>query len=100
MKKKSLLIFVCVLLSLAIPLFIQWPLNVLFKDMFNPEEWNVLQPQHRVWSMVTCMCLTYFATMFLLVKAKVPVWLYILHFICCNLWAIFVAFACYVIVMC
>lgn len=33
----------------------------------------------------------------LLVKAKVPVWLYILHFICCNLWAMFVAFACYVI---
>ena len=97
MKKKSLFILACVLLSLAIPLFLQRPLNILFRDWFNPKEWIILQPKYRVWSMVTCMCFSYFMTLSFLLKAKVSVRVYILHFICCNLWAMLVAFTCYVI---
>lgn len=87
-------IVVCVWLSLVLPIFLQPFLNGLFRTLFNPEGWTVLQFQYRVWSMVTCMVIMYGIGFFLLRLARSPIWLYIVHFVCVVLWTGLIAAVC------
>lgn len=87
-------VVVSVWLSLVLPIFLQPFLNVLFRALFNPEGWIVLQFQYRVWSMVTCMAITYGAGFYFLKKSRSAIWLYILHFVCVVLWTGLIAAVC------
>ena len=49
----------CVVLSILIPFFVQHPLNVLFRDLFNQNEGLILKPHLRVISTLTCFIITY-----------------------------------------
>lgn len=84
----------CVFISLVWPIFLQSYLNMLFRDLFNPEGWIVLQLKYRIWSMVTCMVIMYGLGFFLLRLARSPIWLYIVHFVCVVLWTGFIAALC------
>lgn len=87
-------IVVCVCLSLVLPIFLQPFLNTVFRALFTPEGWNVLQFQYRVWSMVTCMAIIYGAGFCFLKKSRSAIWLYILHFVCVVLWTGLIAAVC------
>lgn len=99
MKKVKRILFIvsCVLLSLAIPVFFQPSLNLLFRAVFNPEGSIILKPVYRVLSTIVCMCLTYYVTRILLEKAKASKFLRILHIVCCILWTMFIAMGYYLV---
>ena len=84
--KKTALIVLCVLASLMIPIFIQSPLNFLFRDLFNPPDWIILQPHLRVISTILCFAITYGTGYYLLNRAKSKKWLFVLHAVLTFLW--------------
>ena len=86
-----LCVVAAVVVSLVMPCFIQSPLNVLFRDLFNPEGWIVLVPHLRVISTIVCFLMTYSIGLVLLYNAKSKWWLYILHIVCTFSWCVFVA---------
>lgn len=94
---KALLITICVVISLTTPFFIQWDLNVLFRDLYNPEGCIVLIPELRIESTLTCFRITYILGVFFLYKAESKAWLYILHVICTFLWVVIVAYFMYIV---
>lgn len=88
----------CVIVSLVLPMLIQDPLNRIFRDLFNPEGWNILQPQYRVISTLICIVITYITGRPLLVKANAQWWLYILHAVCTLCWGVLYAMVWYIII--
>ena len=85
------LLYLCVLVSLFMPIFIQSPLNFLFRDLFNPPGWNILQLHLRIISTILCFAITYGIGYYLLDKVKVKRWLFILHAVLTFLWCGFIA---------
>lgn len=95
---KTLLIVLCVLDALVLPLFIQHPLNVLFRDLLNPDGWMILQPRFRIMSTIVCLLITYASSLLFLILSKPPKWLYVLHAICTILWTLYIAFTLWIVV--
>ena len=94
-KRKSfwniITITLCVLVSILLPLIIQSPLNRLFRNLYNPPGWIVLQPHLRVISTLLCIVITYGIGFYCLVLANSKRWLFILHAILTILWCGFIA---------
>lgn len=90
--KRSYKITSCVVLSIFLPVFIQVPLNFLFRDLFNPSGCIILKPNLRIISALLCFMITYIIGFFILRNAKAKLWLFILHailtFLWCVLWAL------------
>jgi len=90
--KKIGIIILCVVFSIIFPFFAQGYLNILFRDLFNPPEWIILQPHLRVISTLLCFAVTYGIGYHLLKWAKSKKWLFILHailtFLWCGCWAV------------
>ena len=89
--KKAIFVTLCVLVSLFMPIFIQSPLNFLFRDLFNQPGWNILQLHLRIISTILCFAITYGIGYYLLDKVKVKRWLFILHAVLTFLWCGFIA---------
>lgn len=66
MKKRTLIKTFAILEAIILPLFIQAPLNRLFRKLFNPPGWIVLQPPYRVQSTLLCFAITYIIGIILL----------------------------------
>lgn len=79
----------CVVLSILIPFFVQHPLNVLFRDLFNQNEGLILKPHLRVISTLTCFIITYYIGVKLLNKGNAGIILRISHAILTFLWCCF-----------
>lgn len=91
-----IIIITCVLVSILLPLFIQYPLNVAIRDLYNPSGWIVLQPHLRVFSTLICFSITYGIGFYCLTSAKPKKWLFILHAILTFIWCGFVAMLFYI----
>lgn len=76
----------CVVLSILIPLFVQYPLNVLFRDLFNQNGSIILKPHLRVISTLVCFVITYYIGVKLLNKGNASLVLRISHAILTFLW--------------
>lgn len=87
-----ILVTLCVFVSIVLPLTIQSPLNRLFRNLYNPPGWIVLQPDLRIISTVLCIVITYGIGFYCLILAKSKRWLFILHAILTVLWCGFIAF--------
>lgn len=68
--KKVGIIILCVVFSIIFPFFAQGYLNILFRDLFNPPGWIILQPHLRVISTLLCFAITYGIGYYLLKWAK------------------------------
>lgn len=79
----------CVVLSILIPLFVQYPLNVLFRDLFNQNGIIILKPHLRVISTLVCFAITYCIGVKLLNKGNAGLVLRISHAILTFLWCCF-----------
>lgn len=86
-----LIVTLCVLVSILLPLIIQSPLNRLFRNLYNPPEWIVLQPHLRVISTLICFIITYGIGFYCLISANLKRWLFVLHAILTFLWCGFIA---------
>ena len=89
--KKASIIILCVVFSILFPFFTQGYLNTLFRDLFNPSGWIVLQPHLRVISTLLCFAITYGIGYYLLMWVKSRKWLLVLHAILTFLWCGFIA---------
>ena len=67
-KKSSILL--SVVISIVFPVFIQFPLNTLVRDLFNPAGHTILIPNLRILSALTCLIITYIPSLFFLIKAN------------------------------
>ena len=79
----------CVVLSILIPLFVQYPLNVLFRDLFNQNGSIILKPHLRVISTLVCFVITYCIGVKLLNKDNAGIVLRISYAILTFLWCCF-----------
>lgn len=79
----------CFVLSILIPFFVQHPLNVLFRDLFNQNEGLILEPHLRVISTLFCFAITFYIGVKLLKKGNAGLVLRILHAILTFLWCCF-----------
>ncbi len=85
------LIVLCVFISILLPIFIQHPINVVFRDLFNPPGWKYLISNLRVISTLVCFAITCGIGIICLRFAKTKRWLFILHAILTFLWCVFIA---------
>ena len=93
---KKVFFLISVVISIAFPVLIQFSLNTLLRDLFNPAGCIILTPNLRILSTLICFTITYVPSLFLLIKANSSKWLYIAHAICCFLWTTFVAMICFI----
>lgn len=77
--------------ALGIPILLQSPLNILFRDLFNPPGWRILLPNLRVLSTLICFLITYVVGFIMLKKRDTKLSLFIIHAILTFLWCGFVA---------
>ena len=86
-----IIVTLCVLVSIILPIIIQSPLNRLFRNLYNPSGWIVLQPHLRVISTLLCIVITYGIGFWCLKLASSKRWLFVLHAILTILWCGFIA---------
>lgn len=90
---KRLLLIMSILVALLIPVLLQPELNIIFRDMFNPQGWNILIPKLRVLSTLVCYAITAVAGVTALHFSKINKrWLTILFFVLTFFWTVFVSF--------
>lgn len=88
-ENKGIWVLSCVILSMALPLFIQNPINVWFRDTFNPSGWIVLLPHLRVKSTLLCFWIVEVLGSFLLYIGNSRWYLYLVHPFCSFCWCVF-----------
>ena len=89
---KVLLLIMTIMVALFTPVLLQGHLNVIFRDLFNPEGCIVLIPELRVVSTLVCYAITAAAGGTLLHISRIHKrWLTILFFVLTFLWTGFVA---------
>ena len=89
---KVLLLIMAILVALFTPVLLQGHLNVVFRDLFNPEGCIILTPGLRVVSTLVCYGITAAAGGALLHISRIHKrWLTILFFVLTFLWTGFVA---------
>lgn len=82
-----------IVVALFVPMLLQPELNIIFRDMFNPQGWNILIPKLRVLSTLVCYAITAVAGVTALHFSKINKrWLTILFFVLTFLWTVFVSF--------
>ena len=91
-------IFVCIIISTLLPLNMQHPMNLLFRALFNPEGWIVLQPQFRIASTLVCILITWFLGWNLLYKGGFRLWVFILHAVLTFCWGVVVSIGFYLVI--
>lgn len=90
--KKALLLVATIVAALFVPVLLQYPLNVLFRDLFNPAGCIILVPGLRVVSTLVCYGIAAAAGGTLLRIARIHKrWLTVLFFVLTFLWTGFVA---------
>ena len=89
------LLWVCVIVSILLPIIIQGPINTLFRDLFNPPGWNILKPNLRVISTLVCYFINICVGFSCLALAKAEKPLFVWHAVLAFLWCGFVALICY-----
>ena len=95
-RDKVVLLIMTILVTLLTPVLLQGHLNVIFRDLFNPEGCIILTPELRVVSTLVCYAITAAAGGALLHIARMRKrWLAILFFVLTFLWTVFVAMAFY-----
>ena len=93
---KAVFLIMTIVAALLVPVLLQYPLNVLFRDLFNPSGCIVLVPGLRVVSTLVCYAITAAAGMLLLSFSGIcKRWLTVLFFVLTFLWTGFVAAALY-----
>ena len=98
-KDKVVLLTMTILVALLTPVLLQDPLNVLFRDLFNPPGWIVLVPGLRVVSPLVCYAITAAAGGALLrISGIQKRWLTILSLVLTFLWTGLVAAAVYLLI--
>ena len=91
-KDKVVLLIMTILVALLTPVLLQGHLNVIFRDLFNPEGCIILIPELRVVSTLVCYAITAAAGGALLhISRTHKRWLTILFFVLTFLWTGFVA---------
>lgn len=89
---KVFLLIMTIMVALLTPVLLQGHLNVIFRDLFNPEGCIILTPGLRVVSTLACYAITAAAGGALLRISKIHKrWLTILFFVLTFLWTGFVA---------
>ena len=89
---KALLLIMTIMVALFTPVLLQGHLNVIFRNLFNPEGCIILTPELRVVSTLVCYGITAAAGGTLLRISKIHKhWLAILFFVLTFLWTAFVA---------
>lgn len=97
--KKALLLIATIVAALLVPVLLQYPLNVLFRDLFNPAGCVILVPGLRVMSTLVCYGLTAAAGRLLLrISGIRKRWLTVLFFVLTFLWIGFVALVLYLLI--
>ncbi|MBR4645735.1 MAG: hypothetical protein IKO75_01285 [Bacteroidales bacterium] len=93
---KVVLLIMTIVVALLIPVLLQVHLNVIFRNLFNPQGCIVLVPGLRVMSTLVCYGLTAAAGRLLLrISGIRKRWLTILFFVLTFLWTGLVAAALY-----
>lgn len=96
---KVVLLIMTIVVALLTPVLLQGHLNVIFRNLFNPQGCIVLVPGLRVMSTLVCYGLTAAAGGTLLRIARIHKrWLTILFFVLTFLWTFFVAGVLYLII--
>lgn len=91
--KKVFFILITILFVLVIPFFIQYPINVWFRDTFQ-DSGIILKPGLRVVSTLVCYVITAAAGWILLHFSGIKKWwLTILFFVLTFLWTVLIAVA-------
>ena len=89
---KVVLLIMIIMVALFTPVLLQGHLNVIFRDLFNPEGCIILTPGLRVVSTLVCYAITAAAGGALLHISRINKrWLTILFFVLTFLWTGFVA---------
>lgn len=87
---KVVLLIMTIMVALFTPVLLQGHLNVIFRDLFNPEGCIVLIPELRVVSTLVCYGITAAAGVTLLHISRIHKrWLTILFFVLTFLWTVF-----------
>ena len=93
-ENKGIWVLLCVIVSMILPIIVQHPINVWFRDMFNPSGWMILLPDLRVKSTLLCFLVVEVLGSFLLFIGNSRWYLYLTHaflsFCWCVLWAIII----------
>lgn len=93
---KAVFLIMTILVALLTPVLLQYPLNVLFRDLFNPPGCIILVPGLRVMSTLVCYAIAAAAGWALLRRSRInKTWLDVLFFVLTFLWTGFVAAALY-----
>ena len=96
---KAVFLIMTIVTALLGPVLLQGHLNVLFRDLFNPQDCIVLVPGLRVASTLVCYGIAAAAGGFLLHRSGIrKQWLTILFFVLTFLWTGFVAGVLYLII--
>lgn len=89
---KVVLLIMTIMVALFTPVLLQGHLNVIFRDLFNPEGCIILIPELRVVSTLVCYAITAAAGGFFLHISRIHKrWLTILFFVLTFLWTVLVA---------
>lgn len=85
----------CYIAGAILMAFFPWPvllaMNFLFRTLFNPPEWIVLQSQYRVASTIACFVLLYIIESILLYTGKARLWVWLLSFAASFTYCVIVA---------
>lgn len=93
---KVVLLTMTIVVALLTPVLLQGHLNVIFRNLFNPQGCIVLTPELRVMSTLVCYGLTAAAGWALLRLSRIrKAWLDVLFFVLTFLWTGLVAAALY-----
>ena len=96
---KAVFLIMTIVTALLVPVLLQGHLNVIFRDLFNPQDCIVLVPGVRVVSTLVCYGITVAAGGTLLRIARIHKrWLTVLFFVLTFLWTGFVAAALYLVI--
>ena len=97
-KDKVALLIMTILVALFTPMLLQDHLNVIFRDLFNPEGCIILTPGLRVVSTLVCYAITATAGGTLLHISRIHKrWLTVLFCVLTFLWTGFVAARAYLV---
>lgn len=93
---KAVFLIMTIVTALLVPVFLQGHLNVIFRNLFNPQGCVVLTPELRVASTLVCYGIAAAAGGTLLRIARIHQrWLTVLFFVLTFLWTGLVAAALY-----
>lgn len=96
---KAVFLIMTVMVALLTPVLLQYPLNVLFRDLFNPAGCIILVPGLRVMSTLVCYAIAAAAGWALLrISGIRKRWLTVLFFVLTFLWTGFVALVLYLLI--